>query len=131
MEIVQILKALGDENRIRILNVLKEGELCVCEIEHILEMTQSNVSRHLNKLSGLKIVICGKKAQWVRYRINENILKEYSFVEMLLETELNKIELCRKDLEKLKCYKASGMSCERLKECAAMLKNMDFNAGEH
>ncbi len=63
MDIVQMLKALGDETRIRILNLLKDEELCVCEIEHILGITQSNTSRHLAKLSILKIVDYEKKAQ--------------------------------------------------------------------
>ncbi|WP_242977206.1 ArsR family transcriptional regulator [Clostridium botulinum] len=39
MDIVQMLKALGDETRIRILNLLKDEELCVWEIEHILGIT--------------------------------------------------------------------------------------------
>lgn len=120
MDLVQLLKALGDENRIRILNVLKEGELCVGEIEHVLGMAQSNVSRHLTKLSSMKIITSGKKAQWVFYRIDARILKEYPFVEVLLNTELSRVEECRIDLEKLKCYKQSGMTCENLKECKCM-----------
>ena len=50
MNTVQMLKALGDETRIRIVNILRDGPLCVCEIESILEITQSNASRHLSKL---------------------------------------------------------------------------------
>lgn len=56
MEFVEIFKALADENRLRILNVLNQGELCVCEIETLLGITQSNASRHLNKLKSLKII---------------------------------------------------------------------------
>lgn len=117
MDLVQVLKALGDESRIRILNVLKDGELCVGEIEHVLGMTQSNVSRHLIKLSSMKIITSGKKAQWVFYRIDERILKGYPFVDVLIKSELDKIEQCKKDTEKLRCYKKSGMTCENLKEC--------------
>lgn len=114
---MQILKALGDESRIRILNLLKNGELCVGEIEHILGMTQSNVSRHLNKLYSLKIITYEKKAQWVFYRINEDTLSEYPFIKELMNVEFNKIQQCIKDNEKLQCYRQSGMSCEELKEC--------------
>jgi ArsR family transcriptional regulator, arsenate/arsenite/antimonite-responsive transcriptional repressor len=42
--IVYIFKALADENRIRILNLLKNGELCVCDIEAVLGIKQSNAS---------------------------------------------------------------------------------------
>lgn len=54
-ELEACFKALGDGNRLRILNLLLHGELCGCDIQHVLEMTQSNVSRHLAYLkhSGL------------------------------------------------------------------------------
>lgn len=122
MDLVQILKALGDENRIRILNILKDGDLCVGEIEHILGMTQSNVSRHLNKLSSLKIIAYEKKAQWIFYKINESILKMYPFIKEMIDVELSKIQQCVEDCKKLQCYKQSGMSCEQLKECKDELK---------
>jgi ArsR family transcriptional regulator len=122
MELVQILKALGDESRLRILNVLRDGELCVGEVEHILGMTQSNVSRHLNKLFSLKIIIYEKKSQWVFYKINENIFKEYPFIKELMDIELTKIEPCKKDIGKLLVYKQSGMTCEQLRECEDLSK---------
>ena len=56
MNTVQMLKALGDETRIRIVNILRDRPLCVCEIESILEITQSNASRHLSKLMNANIV---------------------------------------------------------------------------
>jgi len=50
MDFVYIFKTLADENRIRILNILRNGELCGCDIEAVLGIKQSNVSRHLNRL---------------------------------------------------------------------------------
>ncbi|GBG55911.1 transcriptional regulator [Sporomusaceae bacterium FL31] len=47
MEIINVLKALSDETRIKILNLLRIMPLCVCEIEDILGISQSNASRHL------------------------------------------------------------------------------------
>jgi ArsR family transcriptional regulator, arsenate/arsenite/antimonite-responsive transcriptional repressor len=122
MELVQILKTLGDDSRIKILNVLRDGELCVGEIEHILGMTQSNVSRHLNRLYNFKIIIYEKKAQWIYYKINENILNEYPFIKELMDIEVTKIEQCKKDIEKLSAYKQSGMTCEKLKKCGDLSK---------
>ena len=55
-ELVKILKALADENRIRILEVIREGKTCVCVIERELKMTQSNVSRHLAKLKNAGVI---------------------------------------------------------------------------
>lgn len=123
MEIVQMIKALGDENRIRILNVLKDGELCVGEIEHILGITQSNASRHLTKLSMLKIIVYEKKAQWVYYKLNEETLEQFPFIKELLKNELNKIDICNQDIENLIEYKKSGMTCENLRECKSKFEN--------
>jgi ArsR family transcriptional regulator, arsenate/arsenite/antimonite-responsive transcriptional repressor len=121
---VRILKALGDESRIKILNILREGGLCVGEIEHILGMTQSNVSRHLNKLANLEIIIYEKKAQWVFYKINEDKIRKYPFIKELIDVEMGRIESCKKDTEMLHCYKLSGMTCDQLKECASKGKGL-------
>ena len=56
-----------DENRIRILNLMLNAELCVCEIETILEMTQSNASRHLAKLKSAGIITSSKEKKSFRH----------------------------------------------------------------
>ncbi len=89
MEILEVLKTLADENRLRILNLLYiKGKLCVCDIEEVLGLTQSNASRHLGRLKKEKIIISEKKAQWVYYSLNENFLEKYIFVKNILENEL-------------------------------------------
>lgn len=115
MDIVQILKSLADENRIRILNLLRQGELCVCELEYILGITQSNASRHLIKLNIFNIVIYEKKAQWVYYKLNEDILEQFPFIKELIENELSKVDICKEDIDKLIEYKKGGMNCETLR----------------
>ena len=116
MELVQIIKAMSDETRIRILNLLKEGDLCVCELEILLDLNQSNASRHLNKLTNAKIIDYYKKAKFVYYRLVEDTLKEYPFIIELLNNELCKIEEFNNDMEKLKKYKDSGITCDDLKQ---------------
>ncbi|MDF2884728.1 MAG: ArsR family transcriptional regulator [Clostridiaceae bacterium] len=117
MELVQILKALGDEISIRILNLLKNEELCSGEIEYILGMPKSKAIEHLNKLFRFKIIIFEKKTQWVYYKINEDLLVQYPFLKEIIYTELNKIELCKKDTEKLLSYKKESITCGELNEC--------------
>jgi ArsR family transcriptional regulator, arsenate/arsenite/antimonite-responsive transcriptional repressor len=113
LDIIEVLKALADETRIRILNILRKETLCVCDLEEILELSQSNASRHLTKLKSARLIISEKQAQWVYYRVNEKILEEYSFVKDLLEKELDKSSQCKKDFARLKRYKDLGGSCER------------------
>jgi ArsR family transcriptional regulator, arsenate/arsenite/antimonite-responsive transcriptional repressor len=116
MELIQVIKALSDETRIRILNLLNEGDLCVCELESLLDLNQSNASRHLNKLTNAKLVEYYKKAKYVYYTLVEDTLKEYPFIKELLNNELCKIEQCNYDMEELKKYKNSGISCDNLKQ---------------
>ncbi|HAK41824.1 MAG TPA: ArsR family transcriptional regulator [Clostridium sp.] len=92
-------------------------------MEHILGITQSNASRHLTKLSMLKIVVYEKKAQWVYYKLSKETLEQFPFIKELLENELNKIDICKKDIESLIKYRKSGMTCENLKECKSKVEN--------
>lgn len=105
MEIVQVLRTLGDKSRLRIVNILREGHLSVGEIEHILELTQSNVSKHLSKLRQAGIITQERKAQWIYYGINHAIMDRYPLLRELLEKELDKVEACRQDLERLREYR--------------------------
>lgn len=116
MILIQILKALSDETRLRILNLLRQGELCVCELEMLLDINQSNVSRHLNRLANAKIINSDKRAQYVYYKINENTLKEHGFIKEILDNELMKLEIYKEDLKRLGKYRESGLSCDDLKD---------------
>lgn len=55
-ELEQIFKALADATRLRILNLLLHGELCVCDIQFVLDSPQPNVSRHLTYLKNAGLV---------------------------------------------------------------------------
>jgi ArsR family transcriptional regulator len=67
MDVSEVLKALADPNRLRILNLLHERTLCVCDLEAILDLNQSNLSRHLSKLRQAGIVKAQKKALFAYY----------------------------------------------------------------
>ena len=110
-----ILKAIADENRLRILCLLKEKPLYVCEIESILRTTQSNVSRHLAKLRDRGLIDAEKEAQFVRYKLNEGILKKYPFVLSIIE-EASKTKRCKKDIETFRIMNPSGISICKIKK---------------
>jgi len=67
MEIDEILKALADPNRLRILNLLQGRTLCVCDLERVLELNQSNLSRHLAKLRQVKLIAARKQGLFSYY----------------------------------------------------------------
>jgi ArsR family transcriptional regulator, arsenate/arsenite/antimonite-responsive transcriptional repressor len=101
MKQIKILKALADENRVRILNLLCKKDMCVCEIEYILGISQSNASGHLAKLSEAEIIFPERQGHYVIYRINPSIFNEFSFIKEFLEQELGKIPILRDDLMQL------------------------------
>lgn len=114
MELLKTLKALSHINRIRIINLLNYNELCVCELENILKLNQSNVSRHLGKLKQAGLIVGEKKAQWIYYRINEELFNKHKFLQKILDEELSNHSYCKEDISKLKKYLASDLSCEEL-----------------
>lgn len=116
MNLMQVIKALGDETRMRILNILKDGELCVCEIEVILGINQSNASRHLNKLTNAKILDYNKVAKYVYYKLNEDTMREYPFIKEVMQKDTMESKHYKEDCEKLKKYRASGLTCDELKD---------------
>ncbi|NIK75511.1 ArsR family transcriptional regulator [Paenibacillus castaneae] len=64
------LKILSDKTRLTILSLLKEKEMCVCDIVDILQTTQPNISQHLKKLKSGGLVLETKRRQWVYYSLN-------------------------------------------------------------
>ena len=112
VDTVYIFKALADENRIQILNLLRSGELCGCDIESVLGVKQSNASRYLNRLKKAGIIVSTKKSQWVYYRLTSLIFQRFPFLSIIINDEIEKISICKADLELLKKIKASGRSCD-------------------
>ena len=116
MELVDIIKALAHENRLRILNLLNKQALCVCELRNIININQSNASRHLIKLKNAGLVNYKKEAQWVYYQLNQKKIKNYKFINKLLNEELKKHDFFKQDINKLKLYTESKITCENLDE---------------
>lgn len=73
-DLLNAIKALSYETRLRIVNLLYEKELCVCDIMEALKITQTKSSRHLNYLyfKNAGMVSDRKHAQWVYYSIIRN-----------------------------------------------------------
>jgi len=66
-----VTKALADENRLRALWMLREHEVCVCQIVEFLELAPSTVSKHMTILKNAGLVEARKDGRWIYYRIAE------------------------------------------------------------
>ena len=73
-ELASIFKALSDETRLRIIKLLEQGELCVCDITAALDMVQPKVSFHLSTLKEAGLIKDRKQGKWIHYSLNEKDL---------------------------------------------------------
>jgi len=65
-------RALADTNRLRILNLLFHGELCVCDIQRVLSSSQPNISRHLAYLRNAGLILDRRDSLRMFYRLNDD-----------------------------------------------------------
>lgn len=80
-----IFKACGDATRLRILALLQGNELCVCEIEAALSLSQPNASRSLTILKNAGIIQSRKQAQWAYYKISDEFAAQNPELSIALE----------------------------------------------
>jgi ArsR family transcriptional regulator len=71
----QLMKALGDETRVKIFAMLSAGELCACEILEEFQITQPTLSYHMKILSESGLVNSRRDGVWMRYSINRDALE--------------------------------------------------------
>ncbi len=98
---VEVFKALGDNNRLRIICMLAVRELCVCEINAVLNISMSTISSHLKVLRNAGLVKSRKDGRWIIYRLD----KSSSFVADILNVVISGMknsEVVSGDVEKLK-----------------------------
>ena len=75
---IKVMKALSDPNRVKILKLLQEKEMCVCEIQGALEISQPNVSKHLKLLEYSGLVESRKDGLWVNYSLTNGVSSPYA-----------------------------------------------------
>jgi ArsR family transcriptional regulator len=73
---VQIFHALSDETRIEVLDMLKDGERCVCDLQDGLDAAQSRMSFHLKVLKDAGFLLDRKEGRWVYYSVNPDAFGE-------------------------------------------------------
>ena len=110
---VELFKALSEESRLRILALLMERDMCVCEIEAILNMTQSNASRHLSALKSSGILVSYKKAQWTYYQLSNFFIEKNKELWIYLQVNLKEIPSYQEDYKNSLAVRAKNLcSCQ-------------------
>jgi ArsR family transcriptional regulator len=110
---IKVIKALSDPNRVKIIKLLEQRMMCVCELKSLLDIAQPTVSKHLKILEEAGLVEYRKEGLWVNYSLADGISSPYAS-EMIQNLKnwlndvpevadlvkkapfLNREELCRK-----------------------------------
>ncbi|MCX7816766.1 MAG: metalloregulator ArsR/SmtB family transcription factor [Syntrophales bacterium] len=89
-EFLKVIRALADKNRLKILKLLEDRELCVCEMQALLGIAQPTVSKHLKVLEKVGLVQKRKDGLWVNYTLNRESKDPYIAIAInLMKDSLN------------------------------------------
>jgi ArsR family transcriptional regulator len=112
-EVMDVLKALADENRVRLLFALQGGELCVCQLIALLDLAPSTVSKHLTILRAARLVESRKDGRWMYYRLSREfrtpsagkllalLFKDMAKTRRMVADRKKLKRICGEDMEKL------------------------------
>jgi ArsR family transcriptional regulator, arsenate/arsenite/antimonite-responsive transcriptional repressor len=75
---IKVMKALSDPNRVKIIKMLQQRFLCVCEMRAALNIAQPTVSKHLKLLEDAGLVTSEKDGLWVNYRLADGNSSPYA-----------------------------------------------------
>ena len=122
LEVLNITKALSDENRVRALMMLAGGELCVCQIIEMLGLAPSTVSKHMSILRQAGLVETRKEGRWIYYRLADDKAKKASEILGWLQKHLKKDKRILDDVKQLR--RMQKMSKDQLCECYKRTKEI-------
>lgn len=117
-DVVSIAKALSDENRVRALVAVKDGELCLCQLIHVLGLSPATVSKHMDILERTGLVVRRREGKWRFYGLprtatNPAVARALDWIldesrgDSRIAMDRRKVrEVRRRDLEELSaCYR--------------------------
>ena len=111
-DLVKILKLLSDATRLRIMTLLFQKEMCVCEICDVVGESQPKVSRHLAKLRDADLVRDERQGQWVFYYRNIDNKTAFEIMNTIIRN-IDEHPILIKDMQKLSENVKKCKMCER------------------
>jgi ArsR family transcriptional regulator, arsenate/arsenite/antimonite-responsive transcriptional repressor len=96
-----LFRAFADASRLRILNLLLEGELCVCELCDALNVLQPRISRHLAYLKRAGLVSVRSEGKWKHYALTDGAGGLHSTLLHCLQSCLRDVDVLQRDVRRL------------------------------
>ncbi|MCP4630878.1 MAG: metalloregulator ArsR/SmtB family transcription factor [bacterium] len=101
-ELIKVLKAVSDKNRMRILKMLGFKNACVCELAAVLKITQPSVSKHLSLLKEAGLVTDERNGQWIDYALCTEKINQFApALQSCIQGWLNSDPQIKQDLKTL------------------------------
>ena len=77
-EFIKVMKAVSDPSRVKILKMLQQKEMCVCEIQFALGTAQSTASKHLKLLEDAGLISYQKDGLWINYKLADGMQSPFA-----------------------------------------------------
>ena len=106
MELIKIYECLCDRTRLRILNLLCQGPLCVCHFQELLDEPQVKISKHLGYLKSRGLTHANREGNWVIYRLPNKPSSDLKANLACLQDCVRDDPVFQRDLERLKKFNA-------------------------
>lgn len=105
-QLVNIFKLLSDETRLRIIILLAQEELCVCQIQGILKVSQPKVSRNLAKLRDMDYVIEERRERYVYYKLKKEDVVLNNTIKFIIDSieQYSQIKLDQMNIKEKEIY---------------------------
>ena len=115
-DLIKVLKALSDETRLRILNILLEKECCVCEVMQALDISQSRASRNLGILQDAGLLKAQRDRVWIVYSVDWQTANRCAaaLAKLLRDSPISN-EILAQDRERLSLAMRVGPGCRQNK----------------
>jgi ArsR family transcriptional regulator len=105
-ELLKVFKAVADKNRLRILKMLQQKKMCVCELSAVLGITLPSVSKHLSMMKDAGLLTDERNGQWIDYSLCEDKINRYApVIQSYIKEWVNNDPIVKKDLKKAKYIK--------------------------
>ncbi len=113
-----LFRAFADPSRLRILNLLLEGELCVCDLCDALRVLQPRISRHLAYLRRAGLVTVRSEGKWKHYTLAHHANGLHSTLIHCLQNCLSEVDVLQRDTKRLRQLRRTKHSCTQEACCS-------------
>ena len=106
----KLFKIFADKNRLRILNLLQQRKMCVCELAFVLQVTQPSISRHLKRIKETGLIADEQDGFWTNYFLIKNSKADLILKSVKLFLKDDKV--IKADLDRLKKADRTKLCCK-------------------